>query len=113
MMQNDAIHVIIPPWGGELLIEMLEHTDFRKIKNKWVMGYSDTSTLLLAITLNTGIATAHGPNFVDLRGNIGMTPPPCGKTFWPREREIPSCSALPHIIKRNGSTTARHPAFFI
>lgn len=68
MMQNDAIHVIIPPWGGELLIEMLEHTDFRKIKNKWVMGYSDTSTLLLAITLNTGIATAHGPNFVDLRG---------------------------------------------
>ena len=41
---------------------------FINIKNKWVLGYSDTSVLLLAITLKTGIATAHGTNFVDLRG---------------------------------------------
>jgi len=68
MMQNENIDLIIPPWGGELLIEILEELDFRKIRNKWVLGYSDTSVLLLAITLNTGIATAHGPNLVDLRG---------------------------------------------
>ncbi len=68
LMQNDEIGAIIPPWGGELLIEMLEHLDFQLLKNKWVLGYSDTSALLLAITLRTGIATAHGTNLVDLRG---------------------------------------------
>ncbi|MGG0188564.1 S66 family peptidase [Bacillus rhizoplanae] len=68
MMQDENIDMIIPPWGGELLIEILEEIDFEKINKKWVLGYSDTSTLLLAITLNTGIATAHGTNLVDLRG---------------------------------------------
>ncbi|MGF9967140.1 S66 family peptidase [Bacillus rhizoplanae] len=68
MMQDENIDIIIPPWGGELLIEILEEIDFEKINKKWILGYSDTSTLLLAITLNTGIATAHGTNLVDLRG---------------------------------------------
>ncbi|PGZ95220.1 LD-carboxypeptidase [Bacillus pseudomycoides] len=68
MMQDEKIDMIIPPWGGELLIEILEEIDFEKINKKWVLGYSDTSTLLLVITLNTGIATAHGTNLVDLRG---------------------------------------------
>lgn len=68
MMQDENIHLIIPPWGGELLIEMLEYIDFEEMQNKWVLGYSDISLLLLAITLKTGIATAHGTNLVDLRG---------------------------------------------
>jgi len=68
MMRDDHINIIIPPWGGELLIEILEKIDFENIKNKWVLGYSDISALLLAITLKTGIATAHGTNLVDLRG---------------------------------------------
>ncbi|SFG87091.1 Muramoyltetrapeptide carboxypeptidase LdcA (peptidoglycan recycling) [Priestia megaterium] len=68
MIADENIDIIIPPWGGELLIEILEHLDFTKWTAKWVLGYSDTSVLLLAITLNTGIATAHGTNFVDLRG---------------------------------------------
>ncbi|MEI3606112.1 LD-carboxypeptidase [Pseudogracilibacillus sp. SE30717A] len=67
MVVDDKIDIIIPPWGGELLIEMLEDVDFENMKNKWVLGYSDTSVLLLAITLKTGIATAHGTNLVDLR----------------------------------------------
>ncbi|MBM7663470.1 muramoyltetrapeptide carboxypeptidase LdcA involved in peptidoglycan recycling [Bacillus mesophilus] len=69
MMSNDDINLIIPTWGGELLIEILEHLDFDKMGKKWVLGYSDTSVLLLAITLRTGIATAHGSNFVDFRGD--------------------------------------------
>lgn len=70
MMQDDHIDAIIPPWGGELLIEILEDIDYDHIPNKWIMGYSDISLLLLAITLKTGIATAHGMGFVDLRGEI-------------------------------------------
>ncbi|TCS94683.1 S66 family peptidase [Hazenella coriacea] len=68
MMKDENIDIIIPPWGGELLIEMLEHIDFDHINEKWILGYSDTSVLLLAITLRTGIATAHGTNLIDLRG---------------------------------------------
>lgn len=68
MAQDDAIGLIFPPWGGELLIEILEHIDFDLMKNKWVLGYSDISLLLLAITLKTGTATAHGTCLFDLRG---------------------------------------------
>lgn len=68
MIQNPDIDAIVPPWGGELLLEILEYLDFNKMQPKWVLGYSDTSGLLLAITLNTGTATAHGTNIIDLRG---------------------------------------------
>lgn len=68
MLLNPEIDAIIPPWGGELLIEILEYLDFNKIEPKWILGYSDVSLLLLAVTLNTGIATAHGTNIIDLRG---------------------------------------------
>lgn len=69
MLQDDNIQLIVPPWGGELLIETLEHIDFENMNAKWVLGYSDVSLLLLAITLKTGIATAHGTNLIDLRGD--------------------------------------------
>lgn len=68
MMQDAAVGLIVPPWGGELLIEIVEHLDYAAMPAKWVLGYSDISLLLLAITLNTGMATAHGANLIDLRG---------------------------------------------
>lgn len=68
MMTDENIHAIIPPWGGELLIEILPYVDFADLPPKWLLGYSDTSVLLLAFTLATGIATAHGVNLIDLRG---------------------------------------------
>lgn len=69
MLQNPDLDLILPPWGGELAIEILDLIDFDQISPKWVMGYSDISLLLLAITLKTGLATAHGTNLVDLRGD--------------------------------------------
>ncbi len=68
MLQDVNISLIIPPWGGQLLIEILEFIEYEKIKTKWILGYSDISVLLLALTLKTGMATAHGTNLVDLRG---------------------------------------------
>jgi muramoyltetrapeptide carboxypeptidase len=61
------VDMIYPPWGGELLIEVLPLLDFDELKKtpKWIMGYSDTSTLLIAITILTDIATAHGTNLMD------------------------------------------------
>ncbi|WML38213.1 LD-carboxypeptidase [Neobacillus sp. OS1-2] len=69
-MADSEIDILIPPWGGELLIEILEYIDYENIKNKWILGYSDISGLLLSITLKTGIATAHGTNLIDLRGEF-------------------------------------------
>ncbi|MFC0273517.1 S66 peptidase family protein [Metabacillus herbersteinensis] len=68
MMEDENVSILIPPWGGELLIEMLEYVNYETMKEKWILGYSDTSALLLAITLKTGLATANGTNLVDLRG---------------------------------------------
>ena len=67
LWDDPDINLIQPPWGGEILIELLEHIDFERLKMnpKWVQGYSDISTLLFALTIRTGIATAHGTNFMD------------------------------------------------
>lgn len=68
LFQNDEIDIIIPPWGGGLAIEILDKIDYENLPTKWILGYSDISLIMLAITLKTGIATAHGTNIVDLRG---------------------------------------------
>ncbi len=69
MLQNHDIHTIIPPWGGEILQEILPLIEWGKAQAKWILGYSDTSTLLFAFTLKTGIATAHGTNLIELRSD--------------------------------------------
>jgi muramoyltetrapeptide carboxypeptidase len=66
---RDDIAAIIPPWGGELAIELLDRLDWRALagaRPKWLLGYSDTSTLQVALTLRLGWATAHGPCLMDL-----------------------------------------------
>lgn len=68
MWSADDIDAIYPPWGGELLIEILPLLDFNRLaesRPKWVLGYSDTSTLLFALTVRCDIATAHGTNLMD------------------------------------------------
>jgi muramoyltetrapeptide carboxypeptidase LdcA involved in peptidoglycan recycling len=69
MFTNPDINAIIPPWGGEILLEILPLINWEEIDPKWILGYSDMSTFLFALTVKTGIATAHGPNFVELRCN--------------------------------------------
>jgi muramoyltetrapeptide carboxypeptidase len=66
---RDDIDAIFPPWGGELAIDLLDRLDWaalQRAKPKWLIGYSDTSTLMLPITLRLGWATAHGPCLMDL-----------------------------------------------
>lgn len=68
MYRNPSVKAIIPPWGGEFLMEILPLIDFTELKSlppKWVMGFSDTSLLLYTLTLNMNMATAHGPNLID------------------------------------------------
>lgn len=67
--KDPGIKAIMPPWGGEILVEILPLIDFKELNKhepKWLSGYSDTSTLLLPLTTLTGIATVHGSNLMDL-----------------------------------------------
>lgn len=73
---RDNVDALIPPWGGELAIELLDRLDWPalgKARPKWVLGYSDTSTWMLALTLRLGWATAHGPGLMDLVGGQNDT----------------------------------------
>ncbi len=66
---DDSISAIVPPWGGELAMEVLELLDYEKIsraKPKWVFGFSDVSTLCVVLSARCGWATAHCANFIDL-----------------------------------------------
>lgn len=68
-LTDPAIDAIMPPWGGELLVQVLPMLDWDKLslsKPTWLIGYSDTSTLLCSYTLQTNIASAHATNFFDL-----------------------------------------------
>jgi muramoyltetrapeptide carboxypeptidase len=114
MFDNSNISAIIPPWGGEMFIDTLPLIDFAKIKsstNKWVMGYSDTSTFLFAKTLVSGVATAHGPCLMDM-GTIGDNHP---LTSWTDilnseinsqivQKSFPRCLTVwPDMVKGPGS----------
>ena len=68
MLIDPRIRAVVPPWGGELAIDLLPLLDFAAIGDAeptWLVGYSDTSTLLLPLTLLTGVATLHGPGLMD------------------------------------------------
>lgn len=59
--------VVLPPWGGELAIELVEGIDWNVLAEArpWFVGWSDISTLLLPLTTRTGLATLHGANLMD------------------------------------------------
>lgn len=68
-LRDPGVSAIFPPWGGELASELLELIDFealREMEPKWLLGFSDLSTIQVPLTLLSGWATAHGSNMMDL-----------------------------------------------
>lgn len=66
---DPEISAIIPPYGGELATEILPLLDFAKLKAsqpKWVVGYSDISTITTAITSCCDWATVHSACLMEL-----------------------------------------------
>ncbi|WP_245688408.1 LD-carboxypeptidase [Vibrio sonorensis] len=71
-LTDDSISAVMPPWGGEFAMDLLPLLDFEKLKNtrpKWISGYSDTSTILTAITTLAGWATLHGTTLMERHPN--------------------------------------------
>jgi muramoyltetrapeptide carboxypeptidase LdcA involved in peptidoglycan recycling len=68
MLLDPQVRAVVPPWGGELLVEVLPHLDLEALRGAeptWVVGYSDLSTLLLPLTTVAGMATLHGQNLLE------------------------------------------------
>ncbi len=70
LVNDTAVDYIVSAKGGDYLAEMLPYVDFDAVKAnpKWIQGYSDNTSLLLAVTTLCDIATVYGYNF----GNYGM-----------------------------------------
>lgn len=76
MLLDPSVRAVVPPWGGELAVELLPHLDLdavRQAEPTWVVGFSDLSTLLLPLTTLTATATLHGQNLMDTAYRV---PPP-------------------------------------
>ncbi|WP_062264353.1 S66 family peptidase [Endozoicomonas arenosclerae] len=66
---DDSIDAIMPPWGGEIAMDLLSVLDFDQIARanpKWLAGFSDISTLTSVITRQCDWATAHCANLMQL-----------------------------------------------
>lgn len=66
---DPEVKAVMPPWGGDLAMELLELIDFNLLAEsepKWFVGFSDLSTLHFPLTTLSGWATLHGPNLMDL-----------------------------------------------
>ncbi len=68
MLCEPTIRCVIPPWGGETAIDLVDLLDWDALAAAdptWLVGYSDISTILLPITTRLGWATLHGDNLAD------------------------------------------------
>ena len=66
---DPAVAAVIPPWGGELAIEVLPLLDFERLREappKWFSGFSDLSTIQVPLLIRAGWASLHGPNLMQL-----------------------------------------------
>ena len=64
---RDEVRAVLPPWGGDLAIDLVERLDWAALAARpaWFVGWSDISTLLMPLTILTGVATIHGANLMD------------------------------------------------
>lgn len=69
MLLEPTIKAIVPPWGGAgTALDLLDQLDYASIAvadPTWVIGYSDSTSWMVPLTLRTGLATLHGDNLAD------------------------------------------------
>lgn len=68
MLTDPSIRAVIPPWGGETAIDLLPLLDWDRLQSTeptWMVGYSDSATIITPLTVLAGVATLHGNNLMD------------------------------------------------
>ena len=59
MLTDPQVAAVVPPWGGELAIDLLDQLDWDALaaaEPTWFVGWSDCSSLLLPLTSRLGWA---------------------------------------------------------
>ena len=57
MLRDPDVRAIVPPWGGELGIDLLDQLDWREIATfepTWAVGFSDSCSWMLPLTTLLG-----------------------------------------------------------
>ncbi len=93
---DDSINAVVPPWGGEFAMDILPLLDYEKlqtVKPKWILGYSDVSTVSTALMTKLGWVTVHCSNLMDLH---------------PNESDWLTSSTLNWLTKAEGSSFEQH-----
>ncbi|MEV4351954.1 S66 peptidase family protein [Actinoplanes sp. NPDC049596] len=92
MLLDPEIRAVVPPRGGRVAIDLLDGMDWDAVSEAeptWLCGYSDLSTIMVPLTLLTGIATMHGSNLLEtpyepapgLKHWLDVAELPAGATF--------------------------------
>ena len=112
MLLDDSVAAVIPPWGGELLIDIFPYLDFRQLSQatpKWLIGYSDLATFMLPYTILTRIACMHGSNL--LEAPIRPTAPTLA--WWGDVAQLPAGSSFTQqaadLYQKDDVDWATHP----
>lgn len=80
LLYNDEVHILMSSIGGNNTNSILPYIDYEYLKThpKIIVGYSDTTALLLAIYAKTGLVTFYGPAAA---ASFGEFPPFVDWTF--------------------------------
>ena len=69
MLLDPSVRAVVPPWGGAgTALDLLDQLDFAAIAEAdptWVVGYSDSTSWMVPLTLLAGLPTLHGDNLAD------------------------------------------------
>jgi len=66
---DESISAVLPPWGGDLAMAILPLLDWQALQAtspKWVLGFSDVSTIMTALTTRLNWVTVHATNLMQL-----------------------------------------------
>jgi muramoyltetrapeptide carboxypeptidase len=109
MLDNPEIKAILCARGGYGTLRIIDEVDLRGLKKdpKWIVGFSDVTTLTMAC-YNLGIATIHGPMAISWNGATGDE----NSRNYLRQMlfgELPVYTATPldHDLVRTGSGEGR------
>lgn len=68
MLVDPEIRAVVPPWGGELAVQLLDHMDWDALgeaEPTWLVGFSDLTTLMVPLATRLRWASIHGANLMD------------------------------------------------
>lgn len=80
LLYNEKVHILMASIGGNNTNSILPYIDYEYLKKhpKIIIGYSDTTALLLAVYAKTGLVTFYGPAAAS---SFGELPPFVDWTF--------------------------------